>query len=111
MAGRKRLWCGVDKNHIVGHRYNVAPYGCLRLVVRMPERNEDAVRNSQWATQTAQSDFNEARRRALLAALRDIFRGQPNAMLSFEEVRARLNVRGQRYLGRQVVPLDHIIGS
>src|SRR6266487_2314382 len=77
----------------------------------MPERNEDAVRNSQWATQTAQSDFNEARRRALLAALRDIFRGQPNAMLSFEEVRARLNVRGQRYLGRQVVPLDHIIGS
>ena len=77
----------------------------------MPERSEDAVRNSQWATQTAQSDFNEARRRALLAALRDIFRGQPNAMLSFEEVRARLNVRGQRYLGRQVVPLDHIIGS
>jgi len=69
------------------------------------------VRNSQWATQTAQSNFNEARRRALLAALRDIFRGQPNAMLSFEEVRARLNVRGQRYLGRQVVPLDHIIGS
>jgi hypothetical protein len=47
----------------------------------------------------------------LLAALRDIFRGQPNTMLSFEEVRARLNVRGQRYLGRQVVPLDHIIGS
>src|SRR6476660_903292 len=83
----------------------------LRLAVRMPERNEDAVRNSQWATQTARSDFNEARRRALLAALRDIFRGQPNTMLSFEEVRARLNVRWQRYLGRKVVPLDHIIGS
>jgi len=77
----------------------------------MLERNEDAVRDSMMATAIARSDFNEARRRALLAALRDIFRGQPNAMLSFEEVRARLNVRGQRYLGHQIVPLDHIIGS
>jgi len=50
-------------------------------------------------------------RKALLAALRDILRGQSNAMLSLDEVRARLNVRGQRYLGLRAVPVDHIVGS
>jgi hypothetical protein len=32
-------------------------------------------------------------------------------MFSLEDVRTRLNVRGQRWLGHQTVPLDHIIGS
>ncbi|HEX5689537.1 MAG TPA: hypothetical protein VFX76_06025, partial [Roseiflexaceae bacterium] len=56
-------------------------------------------------------NFQEARRRALLSGLRDLLRGQSSSMLSFEEVRARLNVRGQRYLGLRPVPIDHIIGS
>jgi hypothetical protein len=32
-------------------------------------------------------------------------------MLSFDDVRARLNVRGQRSLGHQVVAVDNIVGS
>ena len=32
-------------------------------------------------------------------------------MISLEDVRARINVRGQRSLGHQTVALDHIIGS
>jgi hypothetical protein len=64
-----------------------------------------------WAIRAAQAHFEEARRRAWLGALLDTFTRRPNAMLSFDEVRARLNVRGQRYLGHQAVPLDHIIGS
>src|SRR5438477_13032723 len=67
--------------------------------------------DSGWATRMAQAHFQEARRQALLAALLDVFRGQSRTLLSFDEVRARLNVRGQRYLGHQQVPLDHIIGS
>jgi uncharacterized protein DUF4032 len=63
------------------------------------------------ATRLSLAHFHDARRKALLLALRDILRGQSNAMLSLDEVRARLNVRGQRYLGHQVVPIDHIIGS
>ena len=63
------------------------------------------------ATLAAQAHFGDARRKALLSALLDIFTRRPNKMLSLEEVRARLNVRGQRYLGHQTVPVDHIIGS
>lgn len=55
--------------------------------------------------------FEEAHRRALIRAIVDTVRRQPNEMLSFAEVRARLNVRGQRYIGHQTVLLDHIVGS
>jgi hypothetical protein len=60
---------------------------------------------------TSEANFYEARRKAMLATILDALRRQPSEMLSFEEVRARLNVRSQRYLGHQTVPLDHIIGS
>lgn len=59
----------------------------------------------------AQQHFQEARRKAQLAAIIGLLRGEPSDMISFEEVRARLNVRGQRYLGYQTVKLDAIIGS
>src|SRR5215211_1288672 len=67
--------------------------------------------DNAWVTRTSQSHFQDARRKALLAALLDTVRRRPNNMLSFEEVRARLNVRGQRYLGHQTVLVDAIIGS
>jgi hypothetical protein len=67
--------------------------------------------NPQWVVRTSRSNFQEARRRALLAALRDLLLGQSVEMLSLAEVRARLNVRGQRSLGRHAVPIDHIVGS
>jgi hypothetical protein len=64
-----------------------------------------------WAARQAEANFQEARRKALLATILDTLRRQPSNLLAFEDVRARLNVRGQRYLGHQVVSLDHIIGS
>src|SRR6266511_3868835 len=55
--------------------------------------------------------FRDARSKALLAALLDLIRRQPPDMLALADVRAGLNIRGQRALGRQSVPLTHIIGS
>lgn len=59
----------------------------------------------------AQQDFREARRKALLASIVDFVRNRPRALLSLEEIRQRFTIRGQRYLGHQVVPLDAIVGS
>lgn len=67
--------------------------------------------DNAWVTRASEVHFDEARRKALLTALLDTVRRRPNNMLSLEEVRARLNVRGQRHLGHQTVPLDHIVGS
>ena len=67
--------------------------------------------DSALAKHTARAHFQEARRKALLAGIIDSLRHQPAHMLSLEDVRARLNVRGQRSLGHQIVPLEHIIGS
>lgn len=63
------------------------------------------------AERTAREDFREARRKALISSLLDTVRRRPSELLSFEDVRRRLNVRGQRYLGHQVVSLDHVVGS
>jgi hypothetical protein len=55
--------------------------------------------------------FYSARSKAWLAGLFDRIRRHPRDMLAFGDVRAGLNVRGQRDLGRQVVLLDQIVGS
>jgi hypothetical protein len=59
----------------------------------------------------ANQRFDEAHRRALIAAILDTIRRTPSEMIPFDEVRTRLNVRGQRYIGAQVVAVDHIVGS
>ena len=64
-----------------------------------------------WINHITHEDFNRARRKAFLAQLLGIVNRSSNELLSLEEVRARLNVRGQHYLGHQTVPLDHIVGS
>jgi hypothetical protein len=64
-----------------------------------------------WTVQKSQAHFQEARRRALVSAMLDTLRRQSSTMLSFEDVRTRLNIRGQRSLGHQTVLLDNIIGS
>ncbi|HWQ12261.1 MAG TPA: DUF4032 domain-containing protein [Roseiflexaceae bacterium] len=66
---------------------------------------------NSWYARRSRAQFDEARRKALIAAILDMLRREPTEMLSFQEVRARLNVRGQRYLGHQTVPLDRIVGS
>lgn len=59
----------------------------------------------------AQEDFYRARRKALFAQLLALLTRTPNELLSFEQVRAHLNVRGQHYLGHQTVPIAQIVGS
>lgn len=67
--------------------------------------------DSAYTARAAREDFKDARRKAFLAELIDSVRRKPSNLLSFEDVRQRLNVRGQRYLGHQTVELDRIIGS
>lgn len=64
-----------------------------------------------WISDITREDFNRARRKAFFAQLQALLNRRPNELLSLEEVRARLNVRGQHYLGLRAVPLDHIVGS
>jgi hypothetical protein len=64
-----------------------------------------------WTTRDADSQFRDVRIKAVVAGLLDLIRRQPRDMLSLADVRAGLNIRGQRALGRQIVPLAHIIGS
>jgi hypothetical protein len=60
---------------------------------------------------SAMEHFRNARTQAFVAALLDLIRRQPGDLLAFEDVRACLNIRGQRALGLQIVPLANIIGS
>ncbi|MFV9504468.1 MAG: hypothetical protein AB4911_07865 [Oscillochloridaceae bacterium umkhey_bin13] len=64
-----------------------------------------------WISHITREDFNRARRKALLGQLLALVTRDSNELLAFEEVKARLNIRGQRYLGHQTVPVDHIVGS
>ena len=66
---------------------------------------------STWTMRTPLFNFQDARRKAVITELLDALRRQPSTMFSLEDVRTRLNVRGQRWVGLQTVPLEHIIGS
>lgn len=55
--------------------------------------------------------FSDARRKAFLTELINILRRRPSGIISFEDVRTRINVRGQRWIGHQTIPLANIIGS
>ncbi len=59
----------------------------------------------------ARHDFEHALRRAFWRQIISALTGKSNELLPFEEVRKRLPLRGQRYLGLQTVPLDKIVGS
>src|SRR5262245_37841431 len=63
------------------------------------------------ALRNAQLHFYDARRKALLTGILDTLLRNSSNMMSLDDVRSRINVRGQRSLGHQVVALDHIVGS
>jgi hypothetical protein len=67
--------------------------------------------SNAWALRSAQQHFQEARRKALLSGILDTLLRTSSNLISLDEVRARINIRGQRSLGHQVVALDHIVGS
>jgi len=59
----------------------------------------------------AQSDYSDARRRAFWNEVLAFVNRRPNRLLSWDEVRDKLGVRGQIYRGMQAVPVNKIIGS
>jgi hypothetical protein len=64
-----------------------------------------------WNKGDALNAFQDARNKALVAGVLDLLRRQSHEMLAFADVRACLNIRGQRSLGSQTVPVANIIGS
>lgn len=59
----------------------------------------------------SRQQFDQMRRRALFGKILSIVSGQPDDLLSFEDVRRRLKGRMEISRGRQVIPLDKIVGS
>jgi hypothetical protein len=67
--------------------------------------------HQEWISQQVDQDFQRARLWALLRGAVSALRQEPRTLLPFEEVRSRLNVRGQHDRGIQTVPLAQIVGS
>src|SRR5690242_16906016 len=59
----------------------------------------------------AQEDFARARRSAFLEEIGSFVMRRSNELLSFEEVRERLPIKSQTYLGVRPIPVAKIIGS
>lgn len=59
----------------------------------------------------AERDFQKARNRAFWAEIWAKLRGHSMELLNFEEVRQKLQLRDDRYIGLQDVPLNQIVGS
>jgi len=59
----------------------------------------------------ARVDFSTARRKAFWNEVVSFLSGRPNRLLSWDEVRDTLGVRGQVYRGVEAVPVGKIIGS
>ncbi len=55
--------------------------------------------------------FHTARMRAFWNEVASLVRGKPAELLSFEDIRARLRLREESYMGLQEVPLEQIVGS
>lgn len=60
----------------------------------------------------ADEAFSQARRRVFFGRILEFFtRHHSDGLLSFEQVRGKLKIRGQHYAGMQTIPLDKIAGS
>lgn len=68
--------------------------------------------SSPGVRQQADAAFSQARRRAFFRRLwRFLTRQQEQGLLSYEEVRHKLKIRGQHYAGVKAIPIDKIAGS
>lgn len=60
----------------------------------------------------ADEAFSHARRRVFFQRVLSFFTGShPEDLLSFEQVRGKLKIRGQHYVGIQTIPMNKIAGS
>lgn len=64
-----------------------------------------------WISTTVREDFSRARRKAFFGQLLALITRSDTTLLPFEDVRIRLNVRHQYYLGSQTVAITSIVGS
>lgn len=65
----------------------------------------------RYVARTAQNDFERARRKAFVDDLVSMLSRKPNWLMSFEDVRQALPIKGQFYKGHEEVLLSSIIGS
>jgi hypothetical protein len=59
----------------------------------------------------AKSDFARARFKAFLNRVRSALGGQPDTLLSYDEIKEKLHIGGPVYRGVKTVPVDKIVGS
>jgi hypothetical protein len=59
----------------------------------------------------ARDDFNHARFKAFMNSVWAVLAGQPNTLLSFDEIKEKLHVGGPIYRGVKTVPVEQIVGS
>lgn len=61
--------------------------------------------------QAASQDFERALVKGFWRKVVSWLKGDSNELLPFDEVRGRLPIRGQHYVGHKEVPIDRIVGS
>lgn len=76
----------------------------------MPDE-EDISRLPRLIREIAKEDFNSARRLGFWRSLFRWFTRSSNELLPFDEVRKRLPMQGQHYIGHREIPLDQVVGS
>jgi len=61
--------------------------------------------------QLANQDFEKAHSKGVWRRIMNRLTGKTNELLPFEEVRSRLPIKGQHYVGLKEVPMENIVGS
>ena len=59
----------------------------------------------------ARADFSRVRFKAFVNSIWSLIQGQPNQLLSYEEIKEKLRVGGPIYRGVQTVQVEQIVGS
>jgi hypothetical protein len=75
----------------------------------MSDRSYSA--GSAIAERRAKEDFEQAHRKAFWRSVRSWFTQSRNDLISFDDVRRRLPLRGQHYIGLRQIPLQQVVGS
>lgn len=61
--------------------------------------------------ETVRNDFERARQKAFLQGILSVMRRKSNELISFHDVRSRIQPEGESYRGMQSVPVAQIVGS
>ena len=61
--------------------------------------------------ETVRNDFERARQKAFFQGILSVMRRKSNELISFHDVRSRIQPEGESYRGMQSVPVSQIVGS